>query len=359
MNPSEIGYIIDGSVDNKDVTSLIVYWADKGYLEIEEEKSGKGIFKKKKLELIKIKDPDTDAKGYEKKMFKKLFALGSGDRVSTDDLTNKFYKTVFEAKSDIKASFTENKEKAIYAKGSAGFTTLTGILAALPVILILAEALMPLSGKGPLPLLGIPFSLFLVIPSLMIGSALTGRNSGGKSTIVFAVLFGGFSLVFFGLFTVLAANIPIYKYLSAVGSSIIVSIFVSIMSKRTKYGDKILEKTLGFKEFIKTAEKEKLEMMFESNPSYFYSILPYAMVLGLSDKWSSHFDGMTLEPPNWYRGYGYTAFSATAFSNSLNGSFKTLNSSMTSSPSSSGSSGSSSSGGFSGGGSGGGGGGSW
>ena len=30
LTPSEIGYIIDGQVDNKDVTSLILYWADKG-----------------------------------------------------------------------------------------------------------------------------------------------------------------------------------------------------------------------------------------------------------------------------------------------------------------------------------------
>ena len=61
------------------------------------------------------------------------------------------------------------------------------------------------------------------------------------------------------------------------------------MTRRTEYGDKILEKTLGFKEFINTAEKDKLETMFESNPDYFYNILPYAMVLGLSSKWVEAF----------------------------------------------------------------------
>ncbi|NLT15244.1 MAG: DUF2207 domain-containing protein, partial [Clostridiales bacterium] len=35
LTPSEIGYIIDGVVDNRDVVSLVIYWAHRGYLSIE------------------------------------------------------------------------------------------------------------------------------------------------------------------------------------------------------------------------------------------------------------------------------------------------------------------------------------
>ena len=359
MNPSEIGYIVDGRVDAKDVTSLILYWADKGHLAIEEQTDGKGLLKKKKLDLIKLSELGDDAEHYEKFVFRKLFSYGGGERVSTSELTNKFYTTVGRAQEDIKKSFTEKPERRIFVKGGGGYTFLAGLLAAIPVALLLTEAFIPITGKGPLALLGLPFSLFLLIPSLMIGSAITGQSSGGKGTIVFALIFGGFSLAFFAFFTISAAGIPFYKYLTAVGSTVITSIFVTIMSRRTEYGDRILEKVLGFREFIKTAEGDKLEMMFESNPDYFYNILPYAMVMGLSSKWSSHFDKLAVQPPNWYRGYRYDRFSTAAFTGALNSSFNTLNSSMSSSPSSSGSSGSSSSGGFSGGGSGGGGGGSW
>ena len=361
MNPSEIGYIIDGSVDNKDVTSLIIYWAEKGYLELEEETNGKKVFKKKKLRLTKLKDLDSDAKGYEKRVFNGLFSLGDGTSVSTDDLTNKFFATILQAKNDIKRSFTEDPERAIYAKGNKGFTVLTALFAALPIISVLMQGFMGFTGEGPMSaVFAVPFSLFLIIPTFVLGSAIANRGTPGqKGKIVFFVLFGGFSLIFFAIFTVLAGGLPIVKYLSAVASGIIVAVFVNLMKRRTEYGDRILEKTLGFREFIRAAEKDKLEMMFESNPSYFYSILPYAMVLGLSDKWSSHFEGMAVEPPRWYRGYHYNTFSAAAFTSTLNHSFNSLNTSMSSSPSSSGSSGSSSSGGFSGGGSGGGGGGSW
>jgi uncharacterized membrane protein YgcG len=362
LNPSEIGYIIDGSVDNKDVTSLIIYWAEKGHLEIEEETTGKAIFKKKTLHLIKLKELDNDAKGYEKRVFKKLFSLGDGIKVSTPDLTNKFYKTVSEAQNDIKRSFTEDPNRSIYVKGNKGITALTGLFAALPIIAILMEGFMAFTGEGIISVVfAVPFSFFLIIPTFILGSAISGSGNGqgNAGKIIFFILFGGFSLAFLGVVTVWAGGIPIYKYGAAVASGIIVGIFVNLMTKRTEYGDRILEKTLGFKEFIKTAEKDKLEMMFKSNPSYFYNILPYAMVLNLSDKWSSHFEGMSIEPPRWYRGYGYRTFSAAAFTSNLNSSISSLNSSMTSSPSSSGSSGSSSSGGFSGGGSGGGGGGSW
>lgn len=364
MNPSEIGYIIDGRVDSKDVTALIIYWAEKGCLEIEEETNGKAIFKQKILHLTKLKELPADSKSYEKTLFKKLFSYGDGTRVSTKDLVNKFYSSVGKAQTDIKKTFTEDPDKRIYVKGNKGITALTALFAALPIMSVLMQGFIAFTGEiGFGIIFAVPFSLFLIIPTFVLGSAIGGGGDGsGKGRagkIIFFVLFGGFSLLFFAFFTVSAGGVPIYKYAAAVVSGVITSIFISIMSRRTPFGDKALEKTLGFKEFIKEAEKDKLEMMFESNPSYFYSILPYAMVLNLSDKWSSHFDGMTVEPPNWYRGYHYNTFSAAAFTSTLNSSFSSLNNSMTSSPSSSGSSGSSSSGGFSGGGSGGGGGGSW
>lgn len=37
--------------------------------------------------------------------------------------------------------------------------------------------------------------------------------------------------------------------------------------------------------FLETAEKEKLEQLVFEDPKYFYNILPYAYVLGVSDKW--------------------------------------------------------------------------
>jgi uncharacterized membrane protein len=40
--------------------------------------------------------------------------------------------------------------------------------------------------------------------------------------------------------------------------------------------------------------------MVEQNPAYFYDILPYAYVLGISDTWIKQFEHIQMEQPNWY-----------------------------------------------------------
>ena len=129
------------------------------------------------------------------------------------------------------------------------------------------------------------------------------------------------------------------------------------MPKRTPYGNEILGKIRGFKNFLETAEKDKLEAMVNSNPTYFYDILPFTYVLGVSDKWIKKFETINMQAPSWYD--GHDAFSVVAFGTFIGSTMTSAQSVMASSSSSSSSGGSSSGGGSSGGGSGGGGGGSW
>ncbi len=358
LNPSEIGYIIDGEVDNEDVTALVLYWANQGLIQIEEVPES-GSTKKKVLSLVKLQDIPANAKSYEKRVFRALFSLGDGQRVSTKELEYKFYKTISSVQLEIERGFQNDKERAIYVeRKGCSFSFLVLLLAILPSTMILLEALLPIE-RGPLWIMSPWVTFFIVGPAYRLSSMMTNHRSYPmKHTILLLAVLG---LVLAGtyLFVVVFTGISVYKCVAAMGSSIIVTFFVSIMSIRTEYGDKILEKVLGFKEFIQSAEKEKLELMFEENPQYFYNILPYALVMGLSGKWAKHFENMAVQPPNWYRGYSHTTFSTAAFTSHLDKSFHTLNSAMGSSPSSGGSSGGSSSGGSSGGGSGGGGGGSW
>ena len=114
-------------------------------------------------------------------------------------------------------------------------------------------------------------------------------------------------------------------------------------------------KIKGFKKFLETSEKNQLESMVMQNPQYFYDILPYAYVLGISSKWIKKFETISLQSPTWYD--SPTGFNVTSFGTFMNNTMSSAEQSMSSSPSSS--SGGSSGGGSSGGGSGGGGGGSW
>ncbi|MBN2627461.1 MAG: DUF2207 domain-containing protein, partial [Spirochaetales bacterium] len=319
LTPAEIGYVIDGSVDNKDVTSLIIYWAQKGYLAIETERDKKD--RTSGLEMVKLADPDPDSRSYEKKIFKELFAAGTGDRVSTKDLTNRFYKTVQWGTVNITKWFTESKERAIYAKNTGGPAFLAGLMGFLSFFMILLEAFHGIQGKGPMTILAAVLSAVIMVFYMIVGRGINNKGRDGSGALGVGIVL---SLVFtggLGVLSVLFWKIVLYKYLAAAAAAFLCALFAALMSKRTPHGDELLGKVLGFREFIKEAEKDKLETLFESNPSYFYDILPYAMVLGLSSKWSSHFEGIAVEPPSWYRGYGYDRFRTRDFERDLSRNF--------------------------------------
>lgn len=79
-------------------------------------------------------------------------------------------------------------------------------------------------------------------------------------------------------------------YLISFISIFITGFFSIIMSRKTSYGEIIIAKILGFKDYLETAEKNKLDALVEDNPDYFYDILPYTYVLGISKKWISTFE---------------------------------------------------------------------
>ena len=132
----------------------------------------------------------------------------------------------------------------------------------------------------------------------------------------------------------------------------------------------MLGRIRGFRRFLETAEKDRLEMLVEESPDYFYKILPYTYVLGISAKWIRKFDDIAVRPPDWYS--GGVGISTRDITDSLDHTMGQIREDMTSMPASSGgssyssssggggwSSSGSSGGGSSGGGSGGGGGSSW
>jgi hypothetical protein len=66
---------------------------------------------------------------------------------------------------------------------------------------------------------------------------------------------------------------------------VLMALLLLNIKKRTDYGNKMLGKILGFKHFLEVAEKDKLETLFANDPQYFYTILPYTYVLGVSNTW--------------------------------------------------------------------------
>jgi hypothetical protein len=139
-------------------------------------------------------------------------------------------------------------------------------------------------------------------------------------------------------------------------TGIVLGIFVRFMPQRTASGRELLQRTLGFRLYMTTAEKYRQQ--FAEKAQIFTQLLPYAIVFGCVTQWAKAFDGIDTSASNsWYA--GSAPFQAALLANSLQSMNDTISSSITYTPPSSGSSSGFGGGGSSGGGGGGGGGGSW
>jgi len=172
-------------------------------------------------------------------------------------------------------------------------------------------------------------------------------------TIVYVAL----SLLLFLVTPVFLFFWGILAAVTAVVSFIVMLILNRYMIKKNTSGNQVFTELKGFREFIKTAEKGKLEMLLKESPIYFESTMGYAMAFGEFKDWARKFEDLNVPPPNWYSTHSSGLYNMNSFSRSFSDTMSSASATMVSSPSSSGSG--SGGGGFSGGGFGGGGGGSW
>jgi uncharacterized membrane protein YgcG len=252
----------------------------------------------KDFEFTKLKDLPSTALSFERTMFNGLFRF-EGNTVKLSSLKNVFYTSMNTAKAELEA---EVDKGAYYETGSRGMVV-----------------------------------FFALVGLIMLG-------------------FGGYRL--FKKW----GDEPIWLGLSLILSGLIVIIIGSKMAKKTKKGNQFYQKIAGFKEFITKVEKPRLELFLKEDPHYFDTVLPYAIVFDVADKWKDKLKDLDVPPPTWYAG-NYTGFNTYMFMNSLDRGMNQMSENFYSQPSSSGGSGggswSSIGGGFSGGGFGGGGGSSW
>ena len=356
LSSAQAGFVYDGFVDTKDILSLIIEWAYKGYLTITEED-------KDDFTLTKLKDLDNTSIRAEQTLFNGLFK--SGDIATKDSLKNTFYISLAHAKNDIYRYFQGNKERQIYSNTASVLKVIFASLCFIPFALLFANAYYQISYQGTI-------SLVIAAAIFVFGSLISAwliyvvkRWSSQKSVLNILSAIGLFMVG--GLYVIatfalaIYFKVPVWTYAFTLILTLIILALVSVMDRRTELGIHYLGKLIGLKRFIETAEKDRLEMMVHDDPTYFYKILPYAYVLNVSDVWSKKFESIAIEQPDWYVG-STPHLNSYLFMRNFSHTLSSMNQVMTSIPQSSGKGGGGfggGGGGFSGGGFGGGGGGSW
>ncbi len=341
LNSLEVALAYKGEVDGDDVISLLVYLAQKGFLSIVPGRGKDFVFHKRK---------EYDGKNQVERIFlHNLFA--KGEMVTQSDLKNSFYKTIHKITNIMNS---KRNRRVLFYESSMNKNWIFYIMALISIVLSLYQ---PLVNSGQEKIGALMISLVLGGILILVISAMMQPKQW--ITAIYIIVW---SLSFFGVSGVMVWQTILYEDLAyqvscvfCILASLVILFFLHYMPKRTEYGTRILGYIQGFREFLMTAEKDRLEALVEEDPQYFYDILPYTYVLGVSDKWMKKFEEIAIEPPQWYHSSNHSTFHMAQFHQTMRQTMTTAKSSMTSSPGGGGHSG----GGHSGGGHGGGGGGSW
>lgn len=292
MDPAQMGYFIDGYVDNKDIVAMFFYFADQGMLRIEEVQ--KKLSREKQFRLIKQNKEPTVT--HQKLLLNGMFSQGN---VFASNQTNeKFTFCLGVVKAKIAQSLPN-----IYTKTSLKVKQIllwAGIIIEMGVLGFLSsEVGAEINGLFLILLGALAYMVCQTSRYLHRKHSIEGMSSfKNKAKFIFALL------TYLGLFWWLAqqafAN-PFLVFLSG-ALFIIFLIIVQLIKKRNENYLMLDGKILGFKRFIETAELNQLNILVEENPDYFYHVLPYAYIFGLTDKWAKHFEQLSASQPTWYSG---------------------------------------------------------
>jgi hypothetical protein len=290
LRPGQVGTLLDEVAHPLDVTATIIDLAARGHLRIEEIPK-EGWFGKPDWRLTRLAAPDDKVPvlEYERLLLDGLFE--DGDEVTLSSLKQKF------------ATRLGKVQDALYADavGRAWFTSSPQQTRQRWLWIALGA----LAASGALVFIAARWTTLGIVPLPLVAGALALLGMHSR------------------------------------------------MPSRTAEGTAAYRRTLGFRQFIETAETRRSE--FAEQAGLFYEYLPFAIVFGAVDKWAEAFEGLALTPPSWY---GSThGFTPVHFADSMDGFATTTSGTLMSTPGGSGGSGFGGSG--VGGGGGGGGGGSW
>lgn len=297
MLPVQMGKIIDGSCSAADVTSLIFYWASQGYLSIN-EKDGK-TFLIKKAEI----DPVTE---YERRLFNDLFKKGSYNSktgettVNIDDLTGKFSAKIANTLTAVNREYSGRLYRPGFTGLSVGFIIAIALYAILNAVLVAFRISVGFFDIAGLVMI-VPVVTAYVLGMIMV--RVYFKLSPSMLKVYLSLFFVSIILLSVGVMFIVPTDVMgwtekiVFAVCMGVSSAI-----CPFLTRRTNEYTEMLNDVLGFRNFLRDAEKDRIEQLLADSPQYYYDILPYANVLGVTDIWQDKFKDLQLEPPAYYTG---------------------------------------------------------
>lgn len=315
INPLHYSAYWHGIPKRKDVTTIILYWAQLGCVKI--AKDGK-----KNLILTKLKDLPDERSGAEKRYFNELFsdddifhtyeAKGWQNRVRRDKIRYNVNALVEE--SEKPTPFVPQVE---HTKLYIDFFSVISLAVVFTYFILLCRDWIWLAVL-------IPFLAFTLYPLAKMQpmfsemQKLKQKNRQRFHGILVVALCGLIPAGLLTYFLFTTQYMPQYDYIHITIISILwvfISFFVLpvFIKKRTEEANALYGRMLGFKRFITLAQIPEMELILKENPDYYYDILPYCMVMGLSKKLDKQMRHLNVAVPDWADGFNPAYFAEELF----------------------------------------------
>lgn len=331
LSSAEIGYIYAKQKSKKQTISLIISLASKGYIKIDEIKEGKiqitnnigkrppelkkeEYDKQRMIEVRKLKDYDETLSKQAINMMKYLFKEENTRQIKANIkkflnvkeelVQGKYIQILRDTEKEIQEKQIEQKKE--YEKQLKEYNE------KLKEYEQAIEKLEPMNEFEQIVFDELFFEKDVIIFSEHKSFYLTfskidsklektlkhkinDKNADKKyiKSILITIFIIVLSMISFFIIEDMSPNLSFLYYISF-GCIFINIFFTSIMKRKTEYGETVSARVAGFREFLDTVEKEKLEALVEEEPNYFYNILPYTYVLNISKKWIEKFENIPL-----------------------------------------------------------------
>lgn len=284
INSLELGYLFNGKVKDNDIASLLFCLTNKGYIDI--------VKNKKTYTLVKKRDYAEDDR-VEMAFMKELF-------FAHDEITK---KELLVSLTDLKDAITiklENKnkrKKKLYNKKIFNYKLLFWIMIVLIIILNITNIFIEYQPKAIL----INSILTVIGYILLLNSVLSKGKVIEKFlyTLVALILIVS-PIVLTSYQAYLQDILYLVIYVIGIVSILIIACISSTMSDRTKYGNRMLNKITAYKKYLTECDEKVIDNGLRLNNNCIYEVLPYTLVLGISDRWIDKFRDKNLEKPVWY-----------------------------------------------------------
>ena len=348
LDAAQVGLLRDQRVDGIDIGGAVLELARDGYLTIEHEAKQFLGLKPAKITLRKVAGRKTaDLPAYKEQLLQALFDDGNSLEIGATlgaSRGRQIREDIEKAKDMLydwsaEQGFMQENPKKVRRRFA-----LFSSLAILPLLLLAGWSSLERFGAdifGPL--------LFAsVFMSVGAGVLFSGRGGVRFTGAVWLLISGGMLGMMFSQMGLHAESLLHLPILAIILLWALALGFSRWMPIRTGKGTRAYGRILGYREFMRRVDQDRLERYIRDNPAYLERTLPYAVAMGVVEQWVKRFENLPVAPPVWYHGdiANFSSFS-TSFSSGMG------------SVGASSSGGSSGGGGFSGGGGGGGGGGSW